>query len=69
MLLLLPEHELEHEPGQITGMGNRTVIVDNNTRNNTHIATVGLVMASGEERAYPILRRLDVCHATRQLGN
>jgi dolichyl-diphosphooligosaccharide--protein glycosyltransferase len=45
---------------QITGMGNRTVIVDNNTRNNTHIATVGLVMASNEERAYPILRQLDV---------
>ncbi|GFH09530.1 uncharacterized protein HaLaN_04691 [Haematococcus lacustris] len=26
---------------QITGMGNRTIIVDNNTWNNTHIATVG----------------------------
>uniref|UniRef100_A0A251U8V3 Putative oligosaccharyl transferase, STT3 subunit n=1 Tax=Helianthus annuus TaxID=4232 RepID=A0A251U8V3_HELAN len=26
---------------QITAMGNRTVIVDNNTWNNTHIATVG----------------------------
>ena len=45
---------------QITGMGNRTVIVDNNTRNNTHIATVGLVMASSEERAYPIMQALDV---------
>jgi dolichyl-diphosphooligosaccharide--protein glycosyltransferase len=45
---------------QITGMGNRTVIVDNNTRNNTHIATVGLCMASSEERAYPIIRALDV---------
>lgn len=45
---------------QITGMGNRTVIVDNNTRNNTHIATVGLVMASTEERAYPVLQQLDV---------
>lgn len=41
-------------------MGNRTVIVDNNTRNNTHIATVGLVMASTEQRAYPILQSLDV---------
>lgn len=45
---------------QITGMGNRTVIVDNNTRNNTHIATVGLVMASSEERAYPVIQALDV---------
>jgi len=45
---------------QMTGMGNKTVIVDNNTRNNTHIATVGLVLASDEERAYPILKRLDV---------
>jgi len=41
-------------------MGNKTVIVDNNTRNNTHIATVGLTMASTEEMAYPIMRRLDV---------
>ena len=41
-------------------MGNRTVIVDNNTRNNTHIATVGLCMASSEERAYPVMRALDV---------
>jgi dolichyl-diphosphooligosaccharide---protein glycosyltransferase len=45
---------------QITGMGNRTVIVDNNTRNNTHIATVGLCMASTEERAYPVMQSLDV---------
>jgi len=45
---------------QITGFGNRTVIVDNNTRNNTHIATVGLAMASTEELAYPIWRALDV---------
>lgn len=28
---------------QMAGMGNRTVIVDNNTWNNTHIATVGRV--------------------------
>lgn len=45
---------------QITAMGNRTTIVDNNTRNNTHIATVGYAMSSPEERAYPVLRRLDV---------
>ncbi|KAI8853147.1 Oligosaccharyl transferase STT3 subunit-domain-containing protein [Chytridium lagenaria] len=31
---------------QITGMANRTVLVDNNTWNNTHIATVGKAMAT-----------------------
>ena len=45
---------------QITAMSNRTVLVDNNTWNNTHIATVGLVLASTEEDALPILRKLDV---------
>ncbi len=42
---------------QITGMGNRTIIVDNNTWNNTHIATVGRAMASNESEAYKIMRR------------
>lgn len=41
-------------------MGNRTVIVDNNTWNNTHIATVGRAMSSPEEKAYPIILSLDV---------
>jgi dolichyl-diphosphooligosaccharide--protein glycosyltransferase len=41
-------------------MANRTVLVDNNTWNNTHIATVGRVLASTEEDAYPILESLDV---------
>lgn len=45
---------------QTTAMGNRTVLVDNNTWNNTHIATVGLALASTEEEAYPILFKLDV---------
>lgn len=45
---------------QITAMGNRTVLVDNNTWNNTHIATVGLILASPEEKALPLLRKLDV---------
>lgn len=45
---------------QITAMGNRTVLVDNNTWNNTHIATVGLILASPEEKALPMLRKLDV---------
>lgn len=41
-------------------MANRTVLVDNNTWNNTHIATVGRALASSEENAYPILESLDV---------
>ena len=36
---------------QITAMGNRTVIVDNNTWNNTHIATVGRAMSSYKDKA------------------
>ncbi len=45
---------------QITAMANRTILVDNNTWNNTHIATVGRMMASNESVAYPIMRSLDV---------
>ncbi|KAI9101957.1 Oligosaccharyl transferase STT3 subunit-domain-containing protein [Phlyctochytrium arcticum] len=45
---------------QITGMSNRTVLVDNNTWNNTHIATVGKAMSSPEDAAYQIMRKLDV---------
>lgn len=45
---------------QIGGMADRTTLVDNNTWNNTHIATVGKAMASREEVAYPILRQHDV---------
>lgn len=45
---------------QIVAMANRTILVDNNTWNNTHIATVGKAMASTEEKAYEIMRRLDV---------
>ena len=45
---------------QIIAMANRTILVDNNTWNNTHIATVGKAMASTEEKAYPIMRALDV---------
>ena len=41
-------------------MANRTVIVDNNTWNNTHIATVGRAMASPEKKAWQIYRELDV---------
>lgn len=45
---------------QITSLANRTVIVDNNTWNNTHIATIGLMLGSQEKDAYDILDRLDV---------
>jgi len=45
---------------QIAGMADRTTLVDNNTWNNTHIATVGKAMASKEEVSYPILRKHDV---------
>jgi len=45
---------------QISAMANRTVLVDNNTWNNTHIATVGKAMSSTEEVAYKIMLDLDV---------
>lgn len=45
---------------QISGMGDRTVIVDNNTWNNSHIATVGKAMNSPEKTAHKIARKLDV---------
>ena len=48
-----------HAP-QMSAMANRTVLVDNNTWNNTHIATVGRALATTEEAAYPILESLDV---------
>ena len=41
-------------------MGNRTILVDNNTWNNTHISRVGQAMSSTEEHAYGIMRQLDV---------
>ncbi|XP_044977021.1 dolichyl-diphosphooligosaccharide--protein glycosyltransferase subunit STT3A-like isoform X2 [Hordeum vulgare subsp. vulgare] len=45
---------------QTTAMANRTVIVDNNTWNNTHIATVGTAMSSPEKEAWEIFNSLDV---------
>jgi len=45
---------------QIAEMANRTTLVDNNTWNNSHIATVGNAMSSSEEDAYKILRAHDV---------
>ncbi|EER34400.1 oligosaccharyl transferase STT3 subunit [Candida tropicalis MYA-3404] len=45
---------------QIGGMADRTTLVDNNTWNNTHIATVGKAMSSPEEVSYEILKKHDV---------
>ncbi|ANZ77120.1 BA75_04052T0 [Komagataella pastoris] len=45
---------------QIGGMADRTTFVDNNTWNNTHIATVGKAMAVSEEKSEVIMRQLGV---------
>jgi len=45
---------------QLAAMANRTILVDNNTWNNTHISRVGQAMASDEEHAYEIMKELDV---------
>ncbi|KAH3679641.1 hypothetical protein WICMUC_000873 [Wickerhamomyces mucosus] len=45
---------------QIGGMADRTTLVDNNTWNNTHIATVGKALSSSEEVSYEILKEHDV---------
>ncbi len=45
---------------QLTAMANRTILVDNNTWNNSHIAQVGKAFASNEENAIKIMRSLDV---------
>lgn len=45
---------------QIGGMADRTTLVDNNTWNNTHIATVGKAMSSPEWKSYEIFKQHDV---------
>ncbi|RKF71214.1 Dolichyl-diphosphooligosaccharide--protein glycosyltransferase subunit stt3 [Golovinomyces cichoracearum] len=45
---------------QIGGMADRPTLVDNNTWNNTHIATVGKAMSSREEISYPIMQQHEV---------
>ncbi len=37
-----------------------TVVVDNNTWNNTHIATVGAILALPEWEAWTLMRRFDI---------
>lgn len=53
---------------QIGGMADRPTLVDNNTWNNTHIATVGKAMSSREEVSYPILRQHDVSYVLVVFG-
>jgi len=45
---------------QIAAIANRTVIVDNNAWNNTHIASVGKVMSANETVAYRMMSQLGV---------
>jgi dolichyl-diphosphooligosaccharide--protein glycosyltransferase len=45
---------------QLSAMANRTVIVDNNTWNNSHIAQVGKAMSAYEDVAYDVMQKLDV---------
>lgn len=45
---------------QIGGMADRTTFVDNNTWNNTHIATVGKAFAVDEDKSEVIMRKLGV---------
>ena len=54
---------------QIMAMANRTILVDNNTWNNTHISRVGQAMASDEHHAYEIMRELDVDYVLGELGS
>eukprot|EP00127_Corallochytrium_limacisporum_P001943 Clim_evm98s88 gene=Clim_evmTU98s88 len=53
---------------QIAGMSNRTVLVDNNTWNNTHISLVGKALASTEEEAFKIIDELDVDYMLMLFG-
>lgn len=49
-------------------MSNRTVIVDNNTWNNTHIATVAKALISDEETGYKIAKSLDAKYVLVYFG-
>ncbi|GMR29962.1 hypothetical protein PMAYCL1PPCAC_00157, partial [Pristionchus mayeri] len=44
----------------LSSMANRTVYVDGNTWNNTHISRVGQILASDEKTSYEMMRELDV---------
>lgn len=45
---------------QLAGMAERTTITDNNTWNNTHIATVGRILALPEIESYEVMKSLNV---------
>lgn len=61
-----PTHARRWDYGyQTTAMANRTVIVDNNTWNNTHIATVGRAMCSSEAK---VRSAQGACCGVRDLG-
>ena len=49
-------------------MSNRTVIVDNNTWNNTHIATVAKALISDEDECYKIAKSLDANYVLVNFG-
>ena len=53
---------------RITAMANRTNVVDNSIWNASHVAQVGLAMASTEDRAFSILRTLDVSYIVVVFG-
>jgi dolichyl-diphosphooligosaccharide--protein glycosyltransferase len=53
---------------QAAAMANRTTLVDNNTWNTTHIATVGRALASSEARAFPILQSLEADYVVAKFG-
>ncbi|GMT32004.1 hypothetical protein PFISCL1PPCAC_23301, partial [Pristionchus fissidentatus] len=44
----------------LSSMANRTVFVDGNTWNNTHISRVGQILASDEKTSYELMREMDV---------
>ena len=49
-------------------MSNRTTLIDNNTWNNTHIATVGKFFLSNEEEGYEIAQSLGANYVLRVFG-
>jgi dolichyl-diphosphooligosaccharide--protein glycosyltransferase len=53
---------------QIALYSDRTTLVDNNTWNNTHIATVGKAMSSPEDKAYAIMQKHDVDYVLVMFG-
>ncbi|CRH00034.1 oligosaccharyl transferase STT3 subunit, putative [Plasmodium relictum] len=44
---------------QLSVMSDRITYVDNNTWNNNHIATIGLILSTNEKNAYEYLKKLD----------